>query len=267
MSCNPWAVGRTAGRGHPCSSLRGYRGASFVHGAARGARHAAHTRVHQCNEPEVDIAVVSVPHIAHAWEFGYLDEEPHVQVRYVKAEDSLGAPDAIILPGTKSATGDLEYLRRTSLKSAIASHVGRTPIVGVCGGFEMLGRVLHDPERVESALGTMPGMGLLDIEVEFSPEKTTTERVYLPTEENPFREAGPVEGFEIHSGTIRRGACRPAYTYPGGIDGAVDPDRWIFGTFIHGLFRNPTLARVFIDTLRRRKGLPNLVTRGCHGPT
>jgi signal transduction histidine kinase len=121
----------------------------------------------QCSDPGVDIAVVYVPHIAHATDFQYLNEEPYVRVRYVKSKDSLGAPDAIILPGTTSATSDLDYLRRAGLASAVTSHVGRTPILGVCGGFEMFGRTLHDPKRMESALGTIPGMGLLDIDIEY----------------------------------------------------------------------------------------------------
>ena len=122
----------------------------------------------------------------------------------------------------------------------------------------MLGRMLHDPDRLESDLGSMQGLGLLDFEVTFHPHKTLARRRYTPTRDNPFAAAGPVAGYEIHSGNVRYGACPPCFVHEGGVDGAADPDRLIFGTFIHDIFGNPTFTRVFVDLLRRRKGLAPL---------
>jgi len=250
-------------------------------------------REHRCEHPEVDIAVVYLPHISNANDFDYLADEANVQLRFVRSAGELGAPDAVIIPGTKNTTWDLDYIRRTGLAQAVAHQVGRAPLVGICGGYQMLGRMLHDPDRLESDLGSMPGLGLLDVEVTFRPHKTLVKRTYTPTRDNPFAAAGPVAGYEIHCGDVRYGACPPCFVHEGGdgggkdggvdrrepsagggdpdgsaggaggraprgIDGGVDPARLIFGTFIHDIFANPAFTRVFVDLLRRRKGLAPL---------
>jgi adenosylcobyric acid synthase len=216
-------------------------------------------REHRCENPEIDIAVLLLPHISNANDFDFLAEEANVQLRFVRSAADLGVPDAVIIPGTKNTAWDLDHIRRTGLARAVEQQVGRIPLVGICGGYQMLGRVLHDPDRLESDLGTMPGLGLLDLEVTFHPHKTLARRRYMPTPENPFAAAGPVVGYEIHCGDVRYGACRPCFVHDGGVDGAVDADRWIFGTFIHDIFSNPAFTRVFVDVLRRRKGLAALV--------
>ena len=225
-------------------------------------------REHRCEHPEVDIAVVYLPHISNANDFDFLAEEPNVQLRFVRAASDLGVPDAVIIPGTKNTTWDLDYIRRTGLAQAVERQVGRVPVVGICGGFQMLGRMLHDPDHLESDLGSMKGLGLLDFEVTFHPHKTLTKRRYIPTRENLFAAAGPVAGYEIHCGDVRYGACQPAFVHEGaigngadvadGADGAVDAQRQIFGTFIHDIFSNPAFTRVFVDFLRRGKGLAPL---------
>jgi len=122
----------------------------------------------------------------------------------------------------------------------------------------MLGRMLCDPERLESNIGTISGMGLLDIEVQFDRKKTVTQRIYRPTPQNPFAAAGSITGYEIHGGVVRRGDCAPLYEFEGGVDGAIDPELRVCGTFIHDLFNNPQFSRLFINSLRERKGLPAL---------
>lgn len=215
-------------------------------------------RERRCDNPEVDIAIIYLPHIANTSDFDALAQEPGVQVRYVKSVGSLGLPDAIILPGTKSTTWDLDYIRRIGLERAIKDAAERVPLVGVCGGYQMLGHTLRDPDHLESALGTIPGMGLLDVEVEFYPEKMVTRGEYTPTRDNPFREAGTVTGYEIHSGNVLYSSCKPAFVHEHGVDGAVHPEKPIFGTFIHDLFCSPAFTRAFINRLRRAKGLPDL---------
>lgn len=216
-------------------------------------------RERRCDDPEVDIAVAYLPHISNASDFEFLADVPGVRMRYVKSAASLGLPDAIIVPGTKNTTWDLDYIRRTGLERAIKVAAEKTPVIGVCGGFQMLGRTLYDPDRLESQLGTIPGMGLFDFDVEFLPGKTVTRREYTPTPENPFREAGRVAGYEIHSGDVRGGSHAPAFVYARGTDGAVHPDKFLFGTFIHDVFSAPAFTRAFINTLRRAKGLPDFV--------
>lgn len=215
-------------------------------------------REHRCEHPEVDIAVLYLPHISNANDFDFLAEEPNVQVRFVRSVRELGVPDVVMIPGTKNTTWDLDYIRRTGLARAVEQLVGRVPLVGICGGYQMLGRVLHDPDRLESDLGSMPGLGLLDFEVTFHPHKTLARRNYTPTRDNPLAVAGRVVGYEIHCGDVRYGACQPAFVHGGSIDGAVDTERSIFGTFIHDVFSNPAFTRAFIDLVRRDKGLAPL---------
>jgi len=219
-------------------------------------------RLHErrCDDPEIDIAVVYLPHISNATDFRYLEAEQRVQVRYVRSVADLGRPDAIIIPGTKNTTWDLDYIRRIGLEQAILDIARDTQIIGVCGGYQMLGKVLHDPHRLESPLGTVDGMRLLDLEVDFLPQKTLVNRRYEPTADNPFQSAGAVEGYEIHSGQIRLGSSPAAFAYPGGRDGAVASGGLVFGTFIHDLFKNQLFTRTFVDELRRRRGLPALTT-------
>lgn len=208
--------------------------------------------------PEVDIAVLYLPHISNANDFDFLAEEPNVQVRYVRSIETMGVPDAVIIPGTKNTTWDLDYLRRTGVEHRLRELAESIPVIGICGGYEMLGRKLNDPERSESEFGTMDGLGLLDIEVDFEPEKTLVRRVYTPTLANFLAGAGPVEGYEIHMGRIRYGNAEPAYLHPAGPDGAVHPSRPILGTFIHDIFSNPQFTRAFVNLLRQAKGLAPL---------
>lgn len=215
-------------------------------------------REHRCEHPEVDIAVLYLPHISNGNDLDFLAEEPNVQVRFVRSVRQLGVPDAVVIPGTKNTTWDLDYIRRTGLVHAVEKLVGRVPLVGICGGYQMLGRVLHDPDRLESDLGSMPGLGLLDFEVMFHPHKTLARRSYAPTRDNPLAAAGPVVGYEIHCGDVRYGACQPAFVHGDSVDGVVDAERSIFGTFIHDVFSNPAFTRAFIDLIRRNKGLAPL---------
>jgi adenosylcobyric acid synthase len=215
-------------------------------------------RERRCAHPDVDIAVLYLPHISNANDVQFLADEANVQVRFVRAARELGVPDAVILPGTKNTSWDLDYIRRTGLAQAVEQLVGRVPIIGICGGYQMLGRTLYDPDRLESELGTMTGFGLLDFEVTFRPHKTLATRTYTPTPDNPFAAAGPIVGYEIHTGDVQYGASPPCFVHDAGVDGAVDPDRLIFGTHVHDVFSNPAFTRVFIDVLRRRNGLAPL---------
>jgi adenosylcobyric acid synthase len=215
-------------------------------------------RERRCKDPEIDIAVLYLPHISNANDVDFLGDEANVQVRFVRSADELGVPDAVIIPGTKSTSWDLDYIRRIGLAQAVVHLVGRVPIVGICGGYQMLGQTLFDPDRLESELGSMMGLGLLDFEVTFHPHKTLATRTYTPTRDNPFAAAGPVVGYEIHTGDIRYGSALPGFTHGDRVDGAVDPARLIFGTYVHDVFSNPAFTRVFIDVLRRRKGLTSL---------
>jgi adenosylcobyric acid synthase len=215
-------------------------------------------REHRCEHPEVDIAVLYLPHISNSNDFDFLAEQPNVQVRFVRSVRDLGAPDAVVIPGTKNTTWDLDYIRRTGLADAVEKLVGRVPLVGICGGYQMLGRTLHDPDRLESELGSVQGLGLLDFEVTFHPHKALARRDYIPTRDNPFTAAGRVVGYEIHCGEVSYGTAPPAFQHEDGVDGAVDPEQVVVGTSIHDVFTNPAFTREFINLIRRNKGLAPL---------
>jgi adenosylcobyric acid synthase len=122
----------------------------------------------------IDVAVIRLPHIANFDDFDPLRAEPGVGVRYVSSARELGAPRAVILPGTKSTIADLAWLRATGLAEAICTFVDRGgAVAGVCGGYQMLGRVIRDPEGVESPAGEVAGLGLLPVETTFAQEKAT----------------------------------------------------------------------------------------------
>lgn len=213
-----------------------------------------------CTEPEIDIAVLYLPHISNATDLDPLRAEHGVQLRYVKTANDLGNPDAIIIPGTKNAVWDLEFIRKVGLESRVKAFAEKSPILGICGGYEMLAQNLFDPDKIESELGTIRGIGLLSIEVYFKRQKTVVNREYSPTPQNPFHLSGIVKGYEIHCGDVELGDCHPLYQFQGGVDGAIHPNKPIMGTFIHDIFSNPTFTRCFINYLRARKNLEPLQT-------
>ncbi len=198
----------------------------------------------------IDIAVIRLPHISNFTDFAPLELHPDLGVRYVAREKDLGSPDLVILPGSKNTMGDLIWLRENGLETTIKRlHGAGMPVLGICGGYQMLGERLSDPDGVEHG-GTMNGMGLLPIETVFSPEKirTQTEATVCA-----FADAA-VQGYQIHMGRTDTGDlptfCRLT---DGTADGAVKDG--VFGTYLHGLFDSGALTTALADWLLARKGL------------
>ena len=153
----------------------------------------------------LDIAVIRLPHVSNFTDFSPLEEHPAVGVRYVNRVEQLGRPDLIILPGTKNTMGDLRWLREMGFAEEIlALHGSGTAILGVCGGYQMLGRSLSDPENAESG-GTAEGLGLVPCETVFTGKKTRTRRQAV-CDAGPFAGAR-LEGYEIHMGRTRSAAA------------------------------------------------------------
>jgi adenosylcobyric acid synthase len=209
--------------------------------------------------PEIDVAVLYLPHVSNASDLDPLTHEPSVRVRWVRHPGELGAPDAIVLPGTKNTTWDLDLIRRIGLADAVLAD-RRAVILGICGGYQMLGHELRDPGRLESSLGTMRGLGLLDIDVDFRPGKVLKNGVWSLSPGSPFIAAGEVRGYEVHAGHVdRRG--RPLFRAgDGGEEGAVSADGRVLGTLVHDALWNPAFARAFVNHLRTRKNLAPLDT-------
>ena len=222
------------------------------------------------NEALLDIVVIRLPHIANTNDFEALAAEPAVHLRYVSDPAALGDPDLVILPGSKSTIEDLLQLRKRGLAKQLMLRAGEhKPILGVCGGYQMLGYVIRDPNRVESAKKEAPGLGLLPIETVFQARKIT-EQVEGTTAASPGMLSGAsgstARGYEIHSGvSTTLSAVAPLFRLSsrGGnpcdeLDGAVSPDGTIAGTYMHGLFDEADFRQAFLRAVARHKGLPDL---------
>lgn len=198
----------------------------------------------------LDVAVIRLPRISNATDVEALATEPGVRVRLTVEPAEIAAADLIVLPGSKSTVDDLAWLRQTGLADAVRAHAaaGR-PLLGICGGFQMLGRVIHD--EVESRRGSVEGLGLLPIEVTFAPAKTVTR--------SSGTAAGGVQvsGYEIHHGYVSRAdpGLTPLLTYAdGGGEGAVLGN--VSGTHWHGAFECDAFRRRFLTEAARQAGRP-----------
>ena len=206
---------------------------------------------------EVDVAVVRLPRIANFDDFDPLAREPGVRVRWVRHAGELGEPDLAVLPGTKATVADLEWLRGQGLDRAIEEHAGRGgAVLGICGGFQMLGERLVDEEGVEASPGTStPGLGLLPVETRFVAAKTTRQASgEVHASAGPWAGAAglPVSGYEIHMGQhAGEGDARPLLTLDGRPDGAVSPDGRVAGTYLHGLLHNDGVRAALLRALGR----------------
>ncbi len=212
------------------------------------------------------IAVIRLPHVSNYDDFDPL-EEHGCTVRYVTQPSELDNPDLIILPGTKTTIADLLHLQQVGLDQAIIQQAkSGTPVAGICGGYQMLGKSISDPYEVESREGRIPGLGLLDNETIFNHEKTTTQvKAQVIADNGLLRDMKGIEvtGYEIHMGQTSSQNYTPAFKIletPGGekdyFDGAINNDGTIFGTYIHGLFHNADFTQAFLDRLRQIRGLP-----------
>ena len=202
---------------------------------------------------EPDVAVVRLPRISNFTDFAPLEAHPMIGVRYVRRPDELGAPDLLVLPGTKNTMNDLLWLRQSGLESAVKRLAANgTPVLGICGGYQMLGRTLSDPEDTEGdGPQTLHGLGLLPVDTVFEPRKTRTRvqgTILIPA----FARA-QVDDYEIHTGrTTVQGTpfCR---LDNGQSDGCVSGDT--YGTYLHGLFDSGEAAEALVRLLCKRKGL------------
>lgn len=224
----------------------------------------------QITKGEIEIAVLRIPKISNFTDFDALAAEDDVAVRYVREGELIGRPDLIILPGSKNTTEDLLYLKQHGYDQDILRLVEQgVPVVGICGGYQMLGREVRDPEHTESEFDQVEGLGLLDAVTIFSPEKLT-HQVTAACSGNSFVginfSSTELIGYEIHMGrTEFFSPVKNAFTITSRSgetmeygDGAVRSDGLVMGTYLHGIFDNDAFRRVVINVLRSRKGLAPL---------
>ncbi len=212
----------------------------------------------------LDIAVIRLPRISNFTDFNALSRLEPVGLRYVDKAGELGNPDLIILPGTKNTMGDLMWLRGNGLEAAVQKLASRgTPVIGICGGYQMLGQTLSDPDRVEDG-GQLQGMGLLPIDTVFEQKKVRT-RVSgcVSPVEGIFSAltGSAISGYEIHMGrTVLSGGASSFSVLSDGLqDGAVLGN--VFGSYLHGLF-DSSLGIALVRTLLLRRGLSGSFDEG-----
>jgi cobyric acid synthase CobQ len=195
---------------------------------------------------QLDVVVIEVPHISNISDLDPLRMEPDVALRVVRDARQLGRPDAVLLPGTKNTLGDLARLRQVGLVEALLALAGQTEIVGICGGYQMLGQTLADPHHLESSAERVDGLGLLPVETVLHPDKTLkrVEAVHLPS-------GLGLVGYEIHHGRTE-GDLPPLLTAGERVLGRGCERVW--GTYLHGLFDADAFRRWWLDRLRARRG-------------
>ena len=218
-------------------------------------------------QPALDIVVIKLPRISNFTDFNVFTREDDVRVRFVDKVKDIGKPDLLIIPGTKNTIGDLVFLRERGISGKITELPGQgTMVIGICGGYQMVGRKINDPYHIESPEDSIQGLGLLDTVTTFAREKLTYQvKAHMLEHENLFYVDDVLTGYEIHMGeTTYNGhnSVRPfaRITERAGkmvdiLDGCVSADGNVVGTYIHGIFENDGFRSRLINYLRFKKGL------------
>lgn len=212
---------------------------------------------------EIDICIIKLPHISNYTDFIPLESLLGVKVRWCDNAGQIGTPDLLIIPGTKATISDLTTLRVCGIADEIlqfTNHGGN--VLGVCGGFQMLGRTINDPEHAESAMGCVNGLGLLDMDTIFSKEKCTvqTSAKIDVSHTGLFAECKScsLQGYEIHMGKSTYGLQSKPWiwdTGSGNVIGITNDNSSITGTYLHGLFDPAAVCTGVVNKLRKARGL------------
>lgn len=200
----------------------------------------------------LDIAIIRIPRMSNFTDFAPLEAHEVIGARYVQSAEELHNPDMVIIPGTKSTMDDLLWMRQNGIESAIQKLASSgTPVLGVCGGYQMMGEKLSDPYHIEGDLEEMHGMGLLPTETTFTNLKTRT-RFTADVKAKDF-EGAKLDGYEIHMGeSIVKGDSFLTLEN-GKDDGCACGTN--FGTYLHGLFDTGELTEKLVKYLCDRKGI------------
>ncbi len=220
-------------------------------------------------DPEIDIAIIEHRYLSNFTDFDPLIIEPGLMIRFVRTPAQLGHPDAIILPGSKNTVKDLQQLHASGLARHIQTLAKNgIPILGICGGYQMMGKMLIDPSHIESDQGDLEGLGLLDVVTEFQGGKNTRQVQCKTIAQSPLfpEENEEITGYEIHCGMTRLISAhhRPIFKTQDTLipheTGCVDLSGLILGTSLHGLFENDVFRRRFLNLLRKRKSLSSIAS-------
>ncbi|MDY7000683.1 MAG: hypothetical protein SVS15_02730, partial [Thermodesulfobacteriota bacterium] len=207
----------------------------------------------------IEIAWVDLPHISNFTDMDALALEPDVHIKVARSPEDLKRPQAVILPGSKNVVADFAYLRSSGIEGRVMelAEQGECEIIGICGGFQMLGQEIRDPHGLESQGGTVRGMGLLPVTTELALEKTLgrVKARYLPDDLS-------LAGYEIHHGLTKPegSSILPVVVREDGEVLGYGLERGpVWGSYLHGLFDADRFRRSFVDRLRTRAGLSGLV--------
>jgi len=225
----------------------------------------------QFETDRVNIAVILLPRMSNFTDFNHLAEEEDVALRYAATPGDLVGADVVVIPGSKNTIEDLAYLQEAGFTGALRKHVAqKRELVGICGGYQMLGRSINDPHWVEAG-GTAEGLGFLDVTTRLLKEKVTrqveAEAVHLKDGTTTL-----VQGYFIHMGETQRGHLPPCFrlrfaddesrrqhdSLEASMDGASSVDGMVWGTYIHGIFDRPDFRRMWLNRIRKRRGLDGL---------
>jgi adenosylcobyric acid synthase len=207
---------------------------------------------------DLTIGVVRFPRISNFTDFDSIDAEPTVNLKYITTTDELNNCDAVILPGSKTTIADLQWLRHTGIAETIPTYLANGgTIVGICGGFQMLGATIADPTGIEGTPGEYLGLNLLPLQTTITDTKTTRQRTtttYYP------RKGISIAGYEIHQGTTQ---WQPEAAHIDEYEqlfidetlGIVNRDLTLWGTYLHGIFDNGKWRRNWLNQIRSRRNL------------
>ncbi len=199
----------------------------------------------------IDIAIVRFPRISNFTDFNVFEQNENVSLRYVTSCEELEKADMIILPGSKNTIGDLKWMRQNGIEAMVKKMSEKVPVFGICGGFQMLGESVSDPESVEEG-GNISGMGLLDTKTVLRSEKTRTRLTgKINTLDGSFSNLSDLEfeGYEIHVGESVSNGNTLSDTV------ISDKSGRVYGTYVHGIFDKKGIAKAVIDALAREKNV------------
>lgn len=211
-------------------------------------------------EAPIQIGVVRLPYLSNFTDFTVLDLEEDVSVRYILDPEEFEEVDMVVIPGSKSTIRDLEYLKEKSVDQSIlrAMKQGKY-IMGICGGYQMMGTKVSDPYEVETDAGHINGLGLLNIETVMAKEKHTvqSEGKVITTPAGVDADSLNVKGYEIHMGeTSLADDVKPFIELSDGeLDGAISENGKVFGSYLHGIFDHQSFRQGLLGKLRADKGI------------
>ncbi|MGF7057481.1 cobyric acid synthase [Brassicibacter mesophilus] len=210
---------------------------------------------------DINIAVIRTPYISNFSDFTPLEIEEGVNVTYVTSREQLDNADLIIIPGSKNTIKDIEYVFNSGIdKSIYKKHREGVPIIGICGGYQMLGKQVEDPNHIESSIERINGLCLLDTKTIIKEKKQTkqvTGKLISELSSFNIKKDAFVTGYEIHMGkTEVFSDSHPVFELEDGrLDGAINRSGNVFGTYLHGIFENDDFRRSIIKTLKDKKGI------------